>query len=743
MLLPLLVGAHEGKISGTVATRGNQIPIPNALISILGSSRLTVTDALGNFSFSGLQEGSYQLTIYRLGYSTDTVSVPVTELEAANVMVLLRTAGLELAEVSVTGNSQRNLAQVSEVDFQLRPVRTTQDLLRIVPGLFIAQHAGGGKAEQIFLRGFDIDHGTDIAISVDGLPVNMVSHAHGQGYSDLHWVIPETVESFNFGKGPYYAEQGDFSTAGFVAFKTKDAVAQNMVKAEVGNFNTYRGVGIFKFPFKEEARHKQTGYLAGEYFRSDGPFEASQDFKRYNLFGKYTAFLNASNLLTLTGSFFSSNWYASGQVPQRAVDQGIISRFGAIDPTEGGNTGRINGSIQLTTQLANGISLKNQLYYVKSKFNLYSNFTYFLEDSVNGDGIYQHENRDIFGYNSSLIKESHLGHKDLTVRAGLGLRYDDIKNLGLEKQRQRTLLGELLAQGRVEQLNASAWVSGTLALTKKLQVMGALRYDAFHFDYQNELPHLDSDPTTATAGRISPKLTVSYAASRKMQLYFNAGMGFHSNDARVAVPQNGREILPKAYGADLGTTLKLGRRILLQGAVWALHLDQEFVYVGDAGIVEPGGKTLRLGGDFSARAQLTHWLYADLDLNYSHGRLLSAPEGQNNIPLAPNFTSIGGLSAQAKNGLKGAIRYRYIADRPANEDNSVVAKGYFVNDLSMGYTYKLIDFGVTIENLFNIDWNEAQFDTESRLKGEAMPVSELHFTPGTPFSIRGSVAIRF
>ncbi len=743
VLLPLLAIAHEGKIQGTVATRGNQTPLPNTLVSILGSSRLTVTDALGNFSFSGLQEGAYQLTFYRLGYGSDTVGVEVSEALPASLAILLRTTGLELEEVAITSNVQTNTERVSAVDFQLRPVRTTQDLLRMVPGLFIAQHAGGGKAEQIFLRGFDADHGTDVALSVDGLPVNMVSHAHGQGYSDLHWVIPETVEGFSFGKGPYYADQGDFATAGYVSFKTKDAVAQNMVKAEVGNFNTYRGVGIFKFPFKEAAKHKQTGYLAGEYFRSDGPFEASQDFKRYNLFGKYSTFLNANNLLTLTGSYFSSNWYASGQVPQRAVDEGIISRFGALDPTEGGKTGRINASIQLATQLRNGVSLQNQLYYVKSRFSLFSNFTYFLEDSVNGDGINQRENRDIFGYKGTVTKESHLGKKELTLRGGIGLRYDDIKELALEKEVRRQLLGEFLLRGKVQQLNAFAWASGTLALTKKLQLMGAVRYDAFHFNFQNELPHPASDPTAASAGRVSPKLTLSYAASKKVQVYANTGIGFHSNDARVSVPQTGRDILPAVYGADLGTTVKLGKRILVQGAIWALKLDQEFVYVGDAGIVEPNGKTLRMGFDFSTRAQLTKWLYADLDINYSHGRLLEAPEGQNDIPLAPNFTTIGGLSAQFKGGFKAAIRYRFIANRPANEDNSVVAKGYFVNDLSAGYTYRNLDFGVNIENLFNIDWNEAQFDTESRLKGEAMSVSELHFTPGTPFFIRGYVAVRF
>lgn len=739
-LFPVVALAHNGNIRGTVTSEATGAPLTSAIITLDGGYKTTVTDALGRFSFIGLQERGYTLIVQSIGYATDTLMVQVREEAPLDLAIALRPGGLQLSEVSVVAGVRGAVNRVSEVDFQLRPVRTTQDLLRLVPGLFIAQHAGGGKAEQIFLRGFDIDHGTDIALTVDGMPVNMVSHAHGQGYSDLHWVIPETVENFRFGKGPYYADQGDFATAGFVAFRTKDAVEHSMLKLEGGAFNTLRGVGILKLPFSQKS--KQSGYLSGEYFTTDGPVENPQNFRRYNLFGKYNAFLNPNNYLTLSGSYFTSSWDASGQIPQRAVDAGIISRFGAIDPSEGGQTGRVNANIQLTSQLGSGATWKNQLFHSKYDFNLYSNFTYFLEDSVNGDGIVQHEKRDIFGYNSTISKETHLGAKDLTLRGGVGLRYDLIDDLYLGKQRARQFSGDYLALGAVKQLNTFAWASGSLELAPKLTATAALRYDNIAYRYQDALAG-ETDYAPASAGRVSPKLNFTYAASRAVQLYLNSGVGFHSNDARVAVPQQGVEILPAAYGADLGANVKAGRRFLIQGALWALHLEQEFVYVGDAGIVEPGGHTLRYGADLSLRYQALDWLFADFDFNYAHGRSVDDPAGENRIPLAPTFTSIGGLTAQFKNGFKGSLRYRYIADRPANEDNSVRALGYFVNDLSLGYTRGRFDFGVVVENLFDVDWNEAQFDTESRLRGEAAPVSELHFTPGTSFYPRGFVNLRF
>jgi hypothetical protein len=251
------------------------------------------------------------------------------------------------------------------------------------------------------------------------------------------------------------------------------------------------------------------------------------------------------------------------------------------------------------------------------------------------------------------------------------------------------------------------------------------------------------DRQIASANIVSPKLNAYFTVNERLQLFVNSGYGFHSNDTRVVVPQNGKEILPKALGYEGGFAWKPVPRVVLTTSVWHLNLEQEFVYVGDAAVVEAGGETRRNGVDFSARAQLLDWLYADLDVNYTNPRAVDVPENEDNIPLAPLWTSIGGLSFNTKAGLNGSLRYRYLGDRPANEDNSVVATGYFLMDALVNYTRPKFEVGLSIENLLDERWKEAQFDTESRLFDEPEPSSEIHFTPGTPFNLRAHVAFFF
>ncbi|MFN2440938.1 MAG: TonB-dependent receptor domain-containing protein, partial [Chitinophagaceae bacterium] len=228
-----------------------------------------------------------------------------------------------------------------------------------------------------------------------------------------------------------------------------------------------------------------------------------------------------------------------------------------------------------------------------------------------------------------------------------------------------------------------------------------------------------------------------------VQLYLKAGKGFHSNDTRVVVANDGKEILPAAYGSDLGIILHPAKKLLFNAAAWYLYLRQEFVYVGDAGIIEPSGKTRRIGADFSARYQFTAKLFADANINWAKGRFIENPKGEDYIPLAPTVTSTGGISYQNKIGLTGSLRYRYIKSRPANETNTVKAKGYFVTDATINYTKSKFEVGLAIENLFNTKWNETQFNIESRLKNEPAPVSELHFTPGVPFFAKIKAALFF
>ncbi|MEM9528675.1 MAG: TonB-dependent receptor, partial [Bacteroidota bacterium] len=547
LLLPAFVFAHvEGRVTDT---RGNAIE--GAFIVKKNTQVHTHSNEFGDFTIEGIVSGD-TLRVSLLGFEAEEFIVGDIEDFYA---IELEEASFDLGEVVVRrDNKQTNV--ISQIDLQLTPVQSSQEILRKVPGLFIGQHAGGGKAEQIFLRGFDIDHGTDIALTVDGMPVNMVSHAHGQGYADMHWLIPETIEKIDFGKGPYYADQGNFATAGYVNFDTKDRLRQSTIGLDVGSFNTVRALGMINLL----DTINRSAYLATEYILTDGPFESSQNFNRLNLMGKYTSTLSSGTKFSLLASHFTSTWDASGQIPQRAVDQGLITRFGAIDDTEGGNTSRTNLALNVVKPLGNGGFLKSNVYYSLYDFELFSNFTFFLEDPENADQIRQIEDRSIFGLQSAYTKNYFVGTGSALLTVGGGLRADENKGVGLSRTANRRTLLEQIQLGDIQERNLYAFAGVDFEFGPWL-IQPSLRYDFFKFGYLSDL-----NPTytneTQTKGAVSPKLNVIYEASNNLQLFAKTGIGFHSNDARVVI-EDEREILPAAFGADLGFNFKPARRMII------------------------------------------------------------------------------------------------------------------------------------------------------------------------------------
>ena len=720
----------QSLIRGRVVDAVSRQPLESVIVVNADAPAIkTSTDQNGNFT---LQSGT-QITAAYVGYKAEKFNV---EKNAENI-IALQPDVINLKNIELKSGASTKFSTLSKIDLDLKPVRNTQELLRLVPGLFIAQHAGGGKAEQIFLRGFDVDHGTDVKVSVDGMPVNMVSHAHGQGYADLHFVIPETINNIDFGAGPYYAQQGDFNTAGYVSFSTSKNISKSLVQVEAGRYNSFRTLAMVDL-FKKN-KDKQSAYIAADFNYTDGPTIAKQNFKRFNLFGKYNVSITDNTQLTASASTFTSKWNASGQVPDRAVADGTIDRFGSIDPTEGGNTERHNANLILTHQFKNGANWENQAFYSRYKFNLYSNFTFYLNDPVNADEIQQSESRNIVGYITKLNQKYFFGNKMLQSTYGAGLRHDATKDSRLSNAVARKFLSDTKL-GDIKETNVFAFTQQQLTVGKWLFDAG-VRLDYFNFNYFDKLnaAQLPSQQKSI----ISPKLNIQYTVNKKIQLFIKTGKGFHSNDARVVVPNDGKQILPAAYGADAGITLKPNDNLLLTVAAWYLYLNQEFVYVGDAGVVEPSGKTKRQGLDIIARYQFTKNLFANFNINYTKPRTVGEPKGADYIPLAPDLTSVGGLFYKTKTGFNGSISYRYIKNRPANEDNSITAKGYFLMDASVNYTKPKYEIGLAVENMFNVKWNEAQFATESRLMNEPNPVTELHYTPGTPFFVRLKLAVFF
>ncbi len=721
-------------LKGKVVNLNDQ-PLEAAYIYNLNSESHAHSSETGVFTLDNSKQGD-SIKVGLLGYKTKVI---VLDAESFNseILIQLEDKLVQLEQMVIT-EELNPLNTIVSLDLMANPVNSSQEVLRKIPGLIIGQHAGGGKAEQLFLRGFDVDHGTDVSISVDGMPVNMVSHAHGQGYSDLHFLIPETIQQIDFGKGPYYAKEGDFNTAAYVNFSTKDYVRDSKITLEAGDFNTLRTLGIFNVL---NNRDRENAYIATEYIASNGPFESPQNFNRLNLFGKYTTLSQNNEKLSITASHFNSRWDASGQIPQREVDNGNITRFGAIDDTEGGETERTNFNVEFSKYISDDLQLKANAFYSNYAFELYSNFTFFLEDPINGDQIKQKENRHIFGANTAFLKQTFLGKTDLNLEAGIGFRHDINKQVELSRTANRSTTLENIQLGNIYQTNIDAYVNAEFEFGKFTLAPG-LRLDYFKFLYEDQL-QVTYTAESETKLIASPKLNLFYDVKANSQFYLKSGIGFHSNDTRVVVNNSAKDILPKAYGLDIGHVWKPTKRLFVNTALWYLFLEQEFVYVGDAGIVEPSGKTERLGMDLSLRYQVTDWLYFNTDATYTKARSLEANDGEDYIPLAPDFTLAGGFAISDLNGFSGGLRYRYINDRPANEDNSIIAEGYFVTDINMNYSFDNITLGMTIENVFDVEWNETQFATTSRLQNELEPVEEIHFTPGVPFFIKGRISYNF
>lgn len=728
------ISAQQYHLSGKVIDSVTQIPVRGVTVRLTPGNQTDITDDNGRFFFKTVLAEAKMVTISAIGYKRE--SYRISEFRDGQV-ISLAARQTQLTDVVVTANTGNPYKALSEMDIRLRGVSNSQEVLRIVPGLFIGQHQGGGKAEQIFLRGFDNDHGTDINMSVDGMPINMVSHAHGQGYADSHFIIPETIESTTYQKGMYNAEKGDLAVTGFVNFNTADAISGNTVKLEAGQYNTYRALAMMNLLGERAKVNNQSWYAASEYRYSDSYFDKSQHFKRFNFFTKYHGRLNEHNWLSLTASSLYSKWDASGQIPESAVDEGKVGFYGQLDPNEGGVTSRTNVNIQLRTTLPNHDIVENQLYYSRYNFDLFSNFTFFLEDTVNGDEIRQKEARNLFGYNGSYLHASYLGNIKLTGNAGINARFDVTENSSLSHTINRYTLIQPFKLGDITEFSVGGYLKETFQLNERFSLNAGLRFDQFYYRYNNRLAQ---DTTLNGVGVykannnvVSPKLNFYYQATDKTQFYLLLGRGFHSNDARVVVVEKGRQTLPGAYGADLGTVLKLSKSLLFNAAVWYSYLQKEYVYAGDGGTAEFSGRTRRVGVDFSGRFQPIAALYVDADVNYAHGRSVDDPKGENYIPLAPVWSSTGGVTWQLRNGVNGSFRYRYLGDRAANEDYSLTAKGYFVNDLVLNYTRAKFEVGLTVNNVFNVRWKETQFETVTRLKGE-QPVDGVAFTAGTKFA---------
>ncbi len=746
--------SHEGLLKGNITDNITSQRISDVRVSLKEADIYTITDSSGNFSLGKISAKPYTIVFEKEGYASKEFIIAVKENDTTNIIITLTPSVIDLPMLMITADKPLSAASskvLNKIDFDLRPKNSAQDMLRLVPGLFIAQHAGGGKAEQIFVRGFDCDHGTDVATYVDGIPVNMPSHGHGQGYADLHFLIPEVVDNMEVYKGPYWAQFGDFATGAAVRFNTLDHLDQNSFTLEATTvpeqrvFEGTRALMMLQLPFTDQ---KISSYIGGDFLFNHGYFDRDQKFSRFTLFSKTSFQLNDHSSLMLSLNGFGSSWNASGQIPERAVDDGTIDRFGSIDTTEGGTTSRNNFNLVYSSKQGKN-DFMSQIYFGNYRFKLFSNFTFYLNDPVNGDEIEQDDYRTFIGYNGTYAIASTIGKMNAKTTFGAGFRADNVENqLWHAVERERL---DPSAHANVYERNMYGYIQEDLSLTSQLHLQAALRQNYFTYDVEDLLP-ADSAHQNISGYNYqfltAPKLNIAYYPSNNLSLFFNSGVGFHSNDARAVVLDADNHRLPVAVGGELGTLIRVSNKLIFSLAFWQLDLTSELVYIGDEGTTEDNGPSRRRGIDFGTRMQLLKWLTADLDINYSKNNLVEDFFGKelpedNLIPLAPTLTSTGGLTARWMNGFETGLRYRYMHDRPANESNTVIAHGYTVLDFAADYHTSKYKVALTIENLLNTEWNEAQFDSESRLFDEPASVDELHFTPGTPFAAKASFTIFF
>jgi len=737
LLFVFHTGIAQTIVKGKVIDNMTGEPLENAVISAGGKGRSVLTDEQGNFEIEvAVSVDSIRASF--VGYRRQS-----QEIDRGDESCLFRLSRSTVDMRSITVQPMPNNALfsvVSHIDVNLHALNSAQDLMRLVPGLSLMQHQGGGIADHIFFRGFDADHGTDVGVSVDGMPLNMVSHTHGQGFSDLHFLIPELTTSLEYGKGPYYSDHGDFTTAGYLAFRTVDVPERNEVKIEAGGFHTGRIMTVVNLLGAQARQRGTSAYIAGEGFYTDGPFDYAQHFNRGNLFGKYLRDLSPRTQLKVTLSTFSSLWRSSGEIPDRAVNEGLISRWGFIDSTQGGNTARSTAIVRLTTRVSDRLSWENQAYFTHYSFGLCYDQTFFADDSLNGDHLLQKESRNIYGYDGKLSLHSYLpGGGVLSSSAGLGSQWNDIRGSGLSHTNAAHGVLNDLQFGNIREWTLNGYIDEQYRTGHWLFDAGA-RLDFLDFYYDDRL-----NPVQPSLGRaiVSPKFNMEYTFNDRSQVYLRLGKGFHSNDAKVVAEDRGIGVLPSAYGADLGINWKPFPRVYVNAGIWYLALEQELTYDGDEGTFSPGDRTRREGIDLSARYQLTSWLYANADMIFCKARDAEAAKGENYLPLSVPFYGSAGLYVKLPHGFSGGWNARYMRDRPANEDNTLVAQGYFLNDLTANYTTRRWEIGLEIQNLFNAKWKDAQYEVGSRLKTEPQAVDDISYTPGMPFFAKAKLAIFF
>ena len=639
------------------------------------------------------------------------------------------------AQAPVTSSSEKN---VSGDDINARPFSRPAEALEVVPGLIVTQHSGDGKANQYFLRGFNLDHGTDLAISVDGMPVNMRTHAHGQGYADLNFLIPELIGSVNIRKGPYFADEGDFSSAGSVHVNLLDSI-RTMASVTVGSFGYRRGLGVTSTKVGEGAL-----LIAAEVNSYNGPWDNPDHLRKLNGVVRYSQG-TAEDGFSLTGMAYANKWNSTDQIPSRAVASGEIGLYGALDPTDGGNATHFSLSGNWARSDDSGSS-KSNFYIIKSSLNLWNNFTYFLSDPVDGDQFHQHDDRILGGFNASHTFKGQFAGLPMETEIGVQTRYDDIR-LDLNNTVQRQFLSPIRSD-TVQEGSVGIFAENTLHWTDWLRTTVGWRGDYYDTSVLSYFTPANSGNANAAIG--SPKFGVVLGPFARTELFVNAGEGFHSNDARGVTitesptdgsPLQASPFLVKTRGAEVGLRSRLIPGLTSAVSVFLLDSASEILFSGDAGDTEASRPSRRYGIEWTNDYRPLSWLSLEGDIAVTHARfrgddpdqaaiyasLAGYPMAQignapgNYIPGAPDMIASAGITLGEKTGWFAGLRYRYFGPRPLTEDNAFVSPATVLLNGRLGYRF---DNGWRVQldgfNLLNSNSNQITYAYGSLIKSDSL-----------------------
>jgi outer membrane cobalamin receptor len=630
-----------------------------------------------------------------------------------------------------------------------RPMLRIGEILELVPGMVVTQHSGTGKANQYFLRGFNLDHGTDFATFIDYMPINMRTHGHGQGYTDLNFIIPETIQTITFQKGAYYGQIGDFSGAGSAAFNTVNKRQTTQLSATIGedNFQRYLLAGGIALD------NEHINY-AIEFNSYDGPWtDIEEDLDKTNVFLSYNSKVKGG-ALKVTFMGYDNAWNSADQIPQRAVSAGIIDELGSLDTSLGGNSSRYS-----VNAVWNNENINASGYLIDYNLNLWSNFTYFLDNPATGDQFEQVDKRKIYGGHLSYSAFTNWRGMPVSNEFGAQVRVDDIDEVGLFQTQQRQRVG-VIRNDAVTESSVGMYWQNDIIWSDAIKTIMSARYDYFDFDVRSNINtningvDLSANNGTEGEGNVSLKASLIYTFNENWEAYVSAGQGFHSNDARGTIvqvdPNSGEFIAPvdsivDSFGYELGLRANLFEKLNASMSIWQLNLDSELLFVGDAGNTEPSDSSSRYGVELTGYYSITDSLTFDLEYAYTDAEFDQLPSSANQIPGALEHVLQAGISYQPQQGWFANVRLRYFSERPLVEDGSVTSDDSQIVNLNIGYKFTQLTLKLDMLNALDSNDHDIDYYYASRLANEPLgsTTEDLHYHVLEPRTARLSAVYKF